>query len=370
MNNKICIIYNYAQHYRAGIFKLLDKELGCDFFFGNKMGDVKKLDYSLLENFKKELNNKKIFSSFYWQSGAIPLFFKKKYSKYILLGEYYCLSTWIIVLFIFFTKKKVFLWTHGCYGNEGFLKKNVKKIFFNLSDGILLYGNYARELMIKEGYNSSKLHVIYNSLDYNKQITVRNQLNKNRIFRNHFNNNYSNLIFIGRLTRVKKLDMLLFAQKKLFDSGFKCNVIFVGDGDQKKDLLALSRELGLLNNIWFYGSCFSEHTIGNLIFNADICVAPGNVGLTAMHSMVYGTPVITHGNFKNQMPEFEAIIQGKTGDFYVENQLESLILKIREWLDKNKNKREEIRDLCFSQIDNYFNPIFQINKIKEILNEK
>ena len=52
-SHKICLIYNYAQHYRIGIFKLLDQELSCDFYFGDQMDDVKKLDYSELKNFKK-----------------------------------------------------------------------------------------------------------------------------------------------------------------------------------------------------------------------------------------------------------------------------------------------------------------------------
>ena len=57
MTKKICLIYNYAQHYRTNIFTIMDKELDCDFYFGNKMDNVKKMDYSLLNNFKKELKN-------------------------------------------------------------------------------------------------------------------------------------------------------------------------------------------------------------------------------------------------------------------------------------------------------------------------
>ena len=370
MTQTICLIYNYAQHYRKGIFLLMEEELNCDFYFGDKMADVKKLDYVLLRNFRKELSSKKIFAAIYWQPGAIQLIFKKQYSKYILLGEYYCFSTWLILILKYFTRKKVYLWSHGCYGNEGFLKRFIKKIFFNLSDGLFLYGNYARDLMVEEGYNRKMLHVIFNSLDYSKQIEVREKLNKNSVFEDHFNNDFPNLVFIGRLTKVKKLRLLLLAQRQLFDSGFNCNVLYIGDGDQKTELITLSNELGLNNNIWFYGNSYSEDVIGNFIYNADVCISPGNVGLTAIHSMVYGTPVITHGNFTNQMPEFEAIIRGKTGDFFIENELNSLTLKIKEWFSINKDNREEIRNFCFSQIDNYYNPNFQIDKIKKILNEE
>ena len=52
---------------------------------------------------------------------------------------------------------------------------------------------------------------------------------------------------------------------------------------------------------------YDENEIGDLIYNADLCVSPGNVGLTAIHTLTYGTPVLSHANFPNQMPEFEAI---------------------------------------------------------------
>ncbi len=65
-----CVIYNFAQHYREGIFNKLDN-LSCDFYFGNKTDDIKKIDYSNLKNFKAELNNIYLLKNIYWQTGAI-----------------------------------------------------------------------------------------------------------------------------------------------------------------------------------------------------------------------------------------------------------------------------------------------------------
>ena len=53
-------------------------------------------------------------------------------------------------------------------------------------------------------------------------------------------------------------------------------------------------------------------------------VSPGNVGLTAMHALVYGIPVISHSNAAAQMPEFEAITPGLTGELFKENDVFSL----------------------------------------------
>ncbi|MCL7763382.1 glycosyltransferase [Polaribacter sp. Z014] len=364
----VCLIYNYAQHYRGGIFKALDKDLKIESYFGDKMGDIKKLDYNELNYFKKELTNINLMPPFYWQKGVLNLLFKP-YNSYIFLGEYYCLSTWLFLLLAKFSEKKIVLWTHGWYGNESFLKKIIKKTFFKLSDSILLYGDYAKSLMVNEGFDEKKLHVIYNSLDYYSQIEIRNKLKVTNVFSNHFQNNYPVLLFIGRLTEVKKLDYVIKAQKDLIETGFPVNLVFIGTGVAEENLKNFVVESKTESMTWFYGSCYDEAQIGNLIYNADICVSPGNVGLTAMHSMVYGTPVISHDNFPLQMPEFEAIVKGETGDFFKYDDISSLTDKIRNWLKTNTD-RNSIRNKCFNRIDNYFNPNFQLKIIKSVLNEK
>ena len=49
---------------------------------------------------------------------------------------------------------------------------------------------------------------------------------------------------------------------------------------------------------------------------SDLTVSPGNIGLTAIHSLSYGTPVCSHSNFNNQMPESEAIINFEKWFFF------------------------------------------------------
>jgi hypothetical protein len=99
-------------------------------------------------------------------------------------------------------------------------------------------------------------------------------------------------------------------------------------------------------------------------------VSPGNVGLTAIHALSYGTPVITHDDYKHQMPEFEAIVPGKTGAFFIANDLNSLRFEIESWLDLHSVKDEKLIEDCFKIIDNKYNPNFQISVIKSVLKMK
>ena len=364
---KTCLVYNFAQHYRLGIFKMLDKH-SCNFYFGNKMDDVKKINYRELSNFKKELKNIKIYKSIYWQSGVLSLL-NKKYTNFIFLGEYYCISTWIFLIMSKFYNKKVYLWTHGWYGNETKIKKIIKKVFFSFSEGLFLYGDYAKSLMIHEGFNKNKLHVIYNSLDYDMQISVRKKLKETKIFTNFFNNSNPVLIFVGRLKKIKKLDMILSAMSNLKSQGINFNLILIGDGEEKNSLISLSQDLNIQHQIWFYGPAYNEKELGELIYNADLCVSPGNVGLTAMHSLVYGTPVLTNDDFNNQMPEFEAIENDVTGTFFQSGNLKSLELKLTDWIIKNKNRRNKVRKSCFDKIDTKFNPYYQIRIMSKIITD-
>lgn len=363
---KLCVIYNFAAHYRQSIFKLMDDTFDCVWYFGKSNQDIKKMDYSIFKGEINEVETKRL-GRLTFQIGILKLLCK--YDRFLMLGDSRSVSTWLFLLLEkFLPHKKVYLWSHGVYGKESFLEMYIKKIVFSLADGIFLYNNYARELMIKKGFIPKKLHVIHNSLDYERQVYLRKNISSSDIYKEHFRNNNPTLIFIGRLTKVKKLDMLLDAVKILSKQGHNYNLVFVGDGSEKICLEEKTRALNLEKNIWFYGACYDEFTNSILIYNADLCVAPGNVGLTAMHTMVFGTPVLTHNDFKWQMPEFEAIKPGKTGDFFKSGDIDSLVEKLHNWFVVNSDRRNEIRFACYNEIDTSWTPQFQLGILKKGMN--
>ena len=364
---KLCLLYNFAQHYRTNIFMLLDQSLDIDFVFGDNYLNVKKMDYSLLRHNVVEVKNRYI-GPFMWQPGTVKYVFKD-YDKYILLGNPYNLSTWLILVLGRIKGKKTFLWTHGWYGKESRFERLVKKLFFSFSDGVLLYGDYARKLMIKEGIDPRKLTTIHNSLMYDEQLLLRRNLKSTTIYSDHFHNYHPTVIFVGRLTRVKKLDLVLRAQSLCKKSGTLFNMVFVGDGEVADYLKSLSVDLKLVNNVWFYGPSYDEKELSRLLFDADLCVAPGNIGLTAMHAMVYGCPCISHNDFKWQMPEFEAIQEGITGDFYEKDNVDDLADRIASWFRKHASDRESVRKACYMEIDAHWNPHIQLEIIKKAIGE-
>lgn len=363
------MLFPYAPAYREPIYQLMDKEFNVDWYFcGNAERPLKLFDYQLLKRCSLTLKEDKVLGPFRKYKGVKDLHLDD-YDVLIMAGVYQNLTEWELAFKYGLCKKKpkLFFWTHGMYGKESKFRKWLKNYFYKSSYGLLLYGNYARNIMIKMGYDEKKLFVIHNSLDYEKQLSLRKKVLSSSIYINHFNNNYPTLIFIGRLTKVKQLDMLIDAVSFLEQRGEHYNISFVGDGTEREQLKQKVKASGLENQVWFYGECYDEVSNAELIYNADLCVAPGNIGLTAVHVLMFGCPAITHNDFKWQMPEFEAIHEGKTGGFFKSGDTASLAESISRWFKEHGKERNQIRLNCFNEIDNFWTPNYQIEVLSKAL---
>jgi glycosyltransferase involved in cell wall biosynthesis len=305
--------------------------------------------------------------SYFWDKGLVSLL-RKDYDNFLITGATRNLSLYTMLLAkcIFFRKKKIYLWSHGYYGKESWIqKKIINHLLFSMADGNFIYGNYGRNLMVEDGIIENKLWTIYNTLDYDRQLEIRNNIKPSDVYQQHFDNDNSVLIFLGRLTPVKKLEQAIEALGKLRDQGKLFNMVFVGDGGEREKLESLVKTLSLTEKVWFFGACYDEAQNAELVYNADLCVAPGNIGLTAMHVLMFGCPALTHGDFKWQMPEFESIQEGKTGSFFERGNVNSLASKINEWFSAASYDRNSIREACYKEIDEKWNLHVQLRILKE-----
>ena len=97
------------------------------FYFGNRTSaKIKKLNYSDFEKAPVELPFKTIWGNFYILKGQYALAFKK-YKYYIITGQPFNISSWLLLVLNKLKGKKTFIWNHGWYGNESAIKKLLKK---------------------------------------------------------------------------------------------------------------------------------------------------------------------------------------------------------------------------------------------------
>lgn len=365
--NKISMVFNTLSLYRKAIYKMIDEGYDCDWYIEDADAGVKTFE-------KKELKSVTMLpiinlGAFYWEKGLLKLL-RKPYDVYFMMGATRNLSLFIFCILkrLLYPNKRIYYWTHGIYGKESWLELTFwKRPLLKMADALFIYGDYARNKMIEEGFDSEKIYAIHNSLDYDRQIEIRRNIKETKIYREHFANENPVIIFLGRLTAIKRLDILVDALVLLREEGQICNLIFVGDGKERDTLEKKVKEGGIEKNTWFYGECFDEKTNAELLYNADLCVAPGNIGLTAIHALTFGCPAVSHNNFSMQMPEFESIIPDKTGDFFDYNRADSLAETINKWLIHHKNDRECVRKNCYNEIDKNWNPNYQMALIREHL---
>lgn len=357
-NTKVLFVFSMMPHYRLGIVNALlcHKYIISYFIFSiEDPRDIKKIN---IDSLKKRHLKRFIFAKNFWFKKKV-LFWQKNvlknvllldYDSVVFLGEMNIVSTWIGVIIARLRNKKVIFWGHGLYGNESFIKKILRRSFLKLPHLNLVYDNHAKKIMIAEGFKPSEIDIIYNSIE-----TIKFENSKyDKKFKYDFfsNNNLPSLVFVGRLTRVKKIDFLIEAVLILNKEKPSFNLLIIGAGEKENDLKILAKKGIYGGFIKFYGECYDQKILSYLVSKSDLCVSPGNVGLTAIQSLAYGTPVCTHNNFNNQMPEANSIKEGYNGTFFEENNLQSLIEAISEWKYDNKKL---ISENCINTIENFYN---------------
>jgi len=302
-----------------------------------------------------------------YQSRILIYCLKTNYDAYIFNGEAQCISTWLAVFACKLKGKPVIFWGHGLYGNERYFIRIIRKLFYKLADSHLIYGERSKHLMIREGFAANTIFTVYNSLDFDLHKTLFNRIDANELndlkkkfFPNSFNS--PGVIFIGRLTPEKKLSYLLNALAKLKSVGKVINCLIVGDGKEAEKLNTEATNLNIGDNTYFYGSCYDEEMNSRMIMMSDCCVSPGNVGLTAIHCLSLGTPVITHNNSSNQGPEAESIIENKTGMFFEEDDIDDLASKIHLLIFTIR--KHNIESNCIDEISKHWNPKYQASVFK------
>jgi glycosyltransferase involved in cell wall biosynthesis len=363
---------NIAPLYSRPLWLKLSNSSNVEYvFYSSRKGysGIKTIDISESKYIKNDaqfnwlfLKNIYIRNILFYQIGAAYKCLTTNYCAYIFNAEAQCISNWFAAIICRLRKKPVMFWGHGLHGNEKRMKKSVQLFFYRLADYHLIYGNRSRLLMIKSGFNPEILYTVYNSLDFEAHIELyasRNLNDLEKFKKNLFPESSINpvVIFIGRLTKEKKIHYLLQAINLCKSRDIRINCLIVGGGTESDSLKKLSLSLGLEKSVCFFGPSYDEKINAQMIMIADCCVSPGNVGLTAIHSMSLGTPVITHGNLSNQGPEAEAIIEKKTGLLFDENNVQSLSATIENLIFNIKKSSMEAN--CIEHIKEFWNPINQ-----------
>lgn len=368
-STRVAIIYHMFPHYRLPVMRALDSSDAFSFsFFGDSRihEGIEVADPLAVRSFHSSTFYR--IGRVFWQNAAIWQSIRSEFTAVVFLANPNFVSTWLGALLARATGKKVLFWAHGWLRPEYGLKRVIRNLFFRLAHLVLVYGERAKDLGEQSGFPASRIKVIYNSLDYDSAREILHSIRSGGRAttrpQDFFPENAPILICTARLTPLCELDLLLEAAALLKERGFPVNILLVGDGPARPSLELLAKQSGV--SVYFWGACYEESILGQLIYHSDIMVQPGKMGLTVIHSMMYGTPAITHGDMNQQMPEAEAIISGQTGLFFERGNALDLADRIFQWLN-GEIDREQVRLACEKEIEAKWNPHRQKQLIEEAL---
>jgi len=377
---KVNVIYHHYPHYRRPIMSELRGNGKHDYYFWGAKKDTAGIkafcgDGQIVIRPLRLIIWKKLwFLRDYW-----PAVFDPSVNVVVVIGNPNMPASWLIAVVGRFIGKKVVFWGHGWLKKESLVRQFIRNFYFRLAHKVMVYGDRAQLVAEASGFPSCKVWPIYNSLDYRaaqeaiQKIKVANvsMLNGPQSF--FADESLPVIICTARITRLCRFDLLLKAASQLKSKGIFVNILLVGDGPERKSLEEMVTSLSLNLNVHFYGACYDEQVLATLIYYSDLTVSPGKIGLTAIHSLTYGTPAITHGDLDRQMPEVEAIKDGKTGLLFKDGDAGDLANKINFWLSIDKT-REQIRSDCQQVISEKWTPTRQRECIdacvESVLSEK
>jgi len=182
----------------------------------------------------------------------------------------------------------------------------------NNADFIIANSNFTKELAIKVGINPSKIHIIFPGIDKPKKIENISKINAER----SFGDSFPKIITVSRLDKRKGHDKILMLIKNLKPKFPKIKYISIGFGEEEKNLLKLTNELNLEQDVTFLKNIDYNSKIA-LIAESNLFLMPSRIekrsvegfGISFIEAASYGVGSI--GGKDGGAPD--AIIHKKTG---------------------------------------------------------
>lgn len=213
------------------------------------------------------------------------------------------------------------LWGHGYSKRPSGLRDWLRAVPARFADAVLLYESVTADRYRAMVPAPREVHHAANSLD--DQAIARAAAawqgapERLAAFRAEHGLPAGNtLIFIGRLYRENEIDFLLQAFREVRAQRPACRLVLVGDDkDDVPRLKALAQTLGIADGIVWVGALYDEDRIAPWMLCADLFVYPRNVGLSLIHALNYGVPVLASGDRAHHNPEIHALKDGDNGVF-------------------------------------------------------
>ena len=162
----------------------------------------------------------------------------------------------LTILNLFKNNTKIFISHHNYFNIEGnrFLSKIFIKYFYKYATSTISVSDGITQFLVSQGLAYDRITTIYNPID----IIKLNSLSKEE---SNIDLPLKFLVFVGRLGKVKNIEMLLNSFMQLIENDEKINLLIIGEGEEKESLLNLTEKLDIRERVSFLGSLVNPFPI-------------------------------------------------------------------------------------------------------------
>lgn len=239
-------------------------------------------------------------------------------------------------------------WTTGSRGISAWLRRQIMKI----ADVTLLYTDAEVDSYVALGFDRKTTFATNNALDQTLAFRYTMEWDATRLAEFKNQNGIEGrriLLFVGRLTPKADVGFLIRALTNLKTQWPDVLLVVIGDGRELAKLKSFAAELGVEGYVKWLGSIYDEESLAPWFLSADIFVYPGAIGLSLLHAMGYGLPVLTHSDPAHHMPEFAAVRDGYNSVTFARCDMRSFVEKVSQVLSApsfrqslSRNARETV----------------------------
>ncbi|MEM8872747.1 MAG: glycosyltransferase family 4 protein [Planctomycetota bacterium] len=242
------------------------------------------------------------------------------------------------------------LWGHGYSKRETPFRKRRRDALGKRADAVVLYDRATADKLIADGYDAGRVFVAANTLDGAPMEAARAAVDDGgtSVRAEHELGDAPVLLFVSRVSPKSRLDLLLQALTELPAA----KLLVVGGGDAMP-LRAEADRLGVGDRVVWVGPVYDERRLAHYFAAADVFVYPAMIGLSLIHAMSYGLPVVTAAAVERQNPEIIALVEGETGLTYRDGDAGDLAVKIRSLLD-DEALRQRMSDAAIRRVRSEF----------------
>ena len=173
--------------------------------------------------------------------------------------------------------------------NSSLNKRSIKST--NKADFIIANSNFTKNLAISVGIDPSKIHVIFPGVKKPQIIESTFKKEAEEIYKNAF----PKIITVARLDKRKGHDKILMLIKNLKTKFPKIRYVCIGFGDEEQNLIKLTKELSLQNEVIFLKN-INENLKLALLSSSNLFLMPSRIekksvegfGISFLEAASYG----------------------------------------------------------------------------------